>query len=290
MHWDLDTGKPTIYAIRNNPENTNVIGLSQTPDGAIWAGTFGNGLARFNGISWQTVTAKNGLPSNYIISQTITSRGELWFTIQTDKHSMEGYFGRLNGKKWITEFGGAFNRIVALPDGSIVSTYNYPYHGGFFSSSIAIYEDQNWNRIDITPNDWIDTVTVAPDGAIWLATSGIVLKYISHTWHKITSPWAGKDFPRVSSIAVSPVDVAWFGFSLWRWDIDDCGSRDEDFEEKGVYRYDGKTWTRFTTEDGLVDNKICTIALDSDGNAWFGSFDKGVSRFDGQNWETYVIP
>jgi hypothetical protein len=289
VHWNLKTGEPTIYAIHADPENTNVVALSQTPDGAIWAGTFGNGLARFDGTGWQSFTAANGLPSNYIISQTITSRGDLWFTIQKNKYSMEGHFGRLNGNKWIPEYGGAFDHIVALSDGSIVGTYNYPYTSGFFPSTIGIYDGHVWNEMDVVTDGWIGAVTVAPNGVIWFATRNTVYHYVNQIWKEIRPPWVEKDFPQVSSIAVSADDVAWFGFSLSRFDIDRCGNQYDDFEEKGVYRYDRKTWTHFTADDGLVDNKICTIILDSIGNAWFGSFDKGVSRFDGHEWKTYVI-
>jgi ligand-binding sensor domain-containing protein len=60
-------------------------------------------------------------------------------------------------------------------------------------------------------------------------------------------------------------------------------------EEIGVYRYNGQSWTHFTTADGLVDNKICAITIGPDGNVWFGSYDQGVSRFDGTAWTSYII-
>jgi hypothetical protein len=99
------------------------------------------------------------------------------------------------------------------------------------------------------------------------------------------------DFTFVSSIAVSAENIAWFGFSRYAaFDLDPCGERSDSVEEVGVYRYDGKTWTHFTTEDGLIDNKICAISLDLSGNVWFGSYDKGVSRFNGETWTSYIVP
>ncbi len=291
VHWNRDMNKLTIYAIRDSPENTNVVGLSRTSDGTIWAGTFGNGLAKFDGANWQSFTLGDGLPGNYVISQTVSSVGDLWLTTQKNKQSMEdGHFGRLDGNKWVTEAGGVFSQIVALPNRSIVGVFNYPYGGSSFMSKISIYDGKMWSDTGVVPDGWVDAITVAPDGVIWFATLKTVYRYADQTWTKITPPWTGKDFPQVSSIAVSPDGVAWFGFSLSRFDIDRCGGRYSDFEEKGVYRYDGKTWTHFTTKDGLIDNKICVVTLDSSGNAWFGSFDKGVSHFDGHNWTSYVIP
>jgi len=48
--------------------------------------------------------------------------------------------------------------------------------------------------------------------------------------------------------------------------------------------------TNYTTgNSGLVNNNINTIAIDAQGNVWFGSYGNGVSKFDGTNWTTYTI-
>jgi len=292
VNWDLKINTPTVYAIRGESENTNVVALSQTSDGAIWAGTFGNGLARFDGSSWGTSTTKDGLPGNYIVAQTVTSLGELWFTTQKDNSLEDSHFVHFDGTNWIIEKGIAFQRLVTLPDDSIVSVYNEPpVNGIYFNSRLGIFDGRSWNDLGIYPGEWADAITVAPDGVIWFATRDTVYRYENHIWKEIIPPWVGKDFTSVSSIAVSADNVAWFGFSRHvAFDIDPCGDRSDSDEERGVYRYDGKTWTHFTTEDGLIDNKICAITLDPSGNVWFGSFDKGVSRYDGQGWKSYVIP
>lgn len=86
VHWDLQTSTPTVYAIRDDPENTNVVALSQTPDGAIWAGTFGNGIARYDGRRWQSFTTETGLPGNYINDQAVTPGGELWLVVKEKEY------------------------------------------------------------------------------------------------------------------------------------------------------------------------------------------------------------
>lgn len=49
----------------------------------------------------------------------------------------------------------------------------------------------------------------------------------------------------------------------------------------GVYRYDNKTITQFTVEDGLADNQVINIQEDDLGNIWFGSGTFKISKFDG---------
>jgi ligand-binding sensor domain-containing protein len=46
----------------------------------------------------------------------------------------------------------------------------------------------------------------------------------------------------------------------------------------GVSRFDGETWTSFTTDDGLVSNGVHSIAVAPDGALWFGTAG-GVSRY-----------
>ena len=49
----------------------------------------------------------------------------------------------------------------------------------------------------------------------------------------------------------------------------------------GVFRYDGKVFTPFTTQDGLFNNHVGSILEDKNGNIWFGT-EGGVCRYDGK--------
>ena len=90
-----------------------------------------------------------------------------------------GHFGRLNDTHWIQENGGAFDQLVTLSNDSIVSIYNYPYHGGSSNSAIAVYDGQRWNDIGIYPNGWIDAATASPNGVIWFTTRDKVYRYVN---------------------------------------------------------------------------------------------------------------
>ncbi len=56
----------------------------------------------------------------------------------------------------------------------------------------------------------------------------------------------------------------------------------------GVYRYDGKAFQRYTTEDGLSDNHIDCILQDKDDNIWIGTRYGGISKFDGRQFTSYT--
>jgi ligand-binding sensor domain-containing protein len=56
----------------------------------------------------------------------------------------------------------------------------------------------------------------------------------------------------------------------------------------GICKYDGKTFTHFTTKDGLCDNTIHELMVDSRGNIWIGTFWGGVSKKDGNTFTNYT--
>lgn len=57
---------------------------------------------------------------------------------------------------------------------------------------------------------------------------------------------------------------------------------------EGVYRYDGKTFTNFTTKDGLSNDLVLSILEDSTGKIWFGT-DNGLCQYDGKNFTPIPI-
>jgi len=50
---------------------------------------------------------------------------------------------------------------------------------------------------------------------------------------------------------------------------------------EGVYRYNGKLFTQFTTKEGLNSNAVYCILQDKKGNIWFGT-SEGLCRYNGE--------
>ncbi|HEY4108742.1 ligand-binding sensor domain-containing protein [Puia sp.] len=70
-----------------------------------------------------------------------------------------------------------------------------------------------------------------------------------------------------------------------------CGLQDKEgnlwfgTSGEGVYRFDGKLFTQFTTKDGLNSNSVNSILQDNQGNLWLGTSD-GLCKFNGKK----IIP
>lgn len=58
---------------------------------------------------------------------------------------------------------------------------------------------------------------------------------------------------------------------------------------EGVYRYEGKSFTNFTTKDGLCNNNVGSIIQDRAGNILIGT-NRGICKYDGNKFTQFPIP
>jgi len=58
---------------------------------------------------------------------------------------------------------------------------------------------------------------------------------------------------------------------------------------EGAYRYDGKSFTNFTTKDGLCNNNVGSIIQDKAGNILLGT-SNGICKYDGNKFKKYPVP
>ncbi len=82
------------------------------------------------------------------------------------------------------------------------------------------------------------------------------------------APDAGVERRGIADLAFEPNGTAWFAVS------------------DGAYRYDGYTWKRFTTADGLPSNFIRSVTVTGEGKVWVGT-DRGAGTFDGRRFDRH---
>jgi len=87
----------------------------------------------------------------------------------------------------------------------------------------------------------------------------------------------GKEVPSISSILEAQDGTYWFA---------SMGGATS--TGTGVYRFDGKTWAHFTTENGLPANEVTSMMEAPDGALWFGTLCCGAARYDGRTWTTFT--
>jgi len=129
------------------------------------------------------------------------------------------------------------------------------------------------------PTTSVRTIIQDRKGNIWLASNEGIIRYDGKSFTNVTGT-LGED--RFFSILEDRNGNFWFG---------NFGS--------GAYYYNssagGESVKRFTTEDGLISNKIASVYEDRAGNIWFGA-NGGVSRYDpsaaltgGKSFRNYIM-
>ena len=74
-----------------------IVSLLVDRDGTVWCGTWGGGLARFDGKEWSNYTMSDGLPGNLIFMLHRDPSGQLWIGTNNGVALLEG--NKIEGKK-----------------------------------------------------------------------------------------------------------------------------------------------------------------------------------------------
>jgi ligand-binding sensor domain-containing protein len=125
-----------------------------------------------------------------------------------------------------------------------------------------------------TANDPVKTMTM--DGPnLWMGTSKGMIRFNTQTGEYQTySPkntGGGIVSRGIYVIRVDPKGNKWVGT---------YGG--------GLSKFDGTTWTHYTSADGLGDNWVYDLLFDKSGTMWVATWD-GVSVFDGTRFKTYRV-
>ena len=84
-----------------------IVSLAVDAQGIVWAGTWGGGLARFDGKTWSQYTVSEGLPGNHVFMLHIDPKGFLWVGTNNGLAKMN------NGKfEILTTQNGLFSNTV----------------------------------------------------------------------------------------------------------------------------------------------------------------------------------
>jgi ligand-binding sensor domain-containing protein len=113
------------------------------------------------------------------------------------------------------------------------------------------------------PSNKVTRVAVDPDDAVWVETGpdryeqgGGVWRFDGLTWEAM----ADDAWPSDSSTSTTPGSAAWT------------------ITDDGVSHFDGGRWTTYTSQNGLINDKISDIAVDPGGTVWVAT-NGGLSRF-----------
>ena len=191
---------------------------------------------------------------------------------------------------------------------------------GAFGGGALHYDGSVWRTYrgfrSPLPNDRVNDIFVAKNGAKWFATEDGLAQLRGTTWSQYDTGTTG--FPGNNVTAVHVVgDLAWIGtadngagmyeISKNKWtsfhtgnsDIPSNSIRDvliinEDLKRvwlataNGAALYNNGQW-QFFKMPSLASNDVLSLGIDTHGNVWVGLDDAGLSAFNGTTWTHFPV-
>lgn len=133
--------------------------------------------------------------------------------------------------------------------------------------------------------DYTDSIKEAPNGKPGLVKGGLFFNQLNGV-----SFYDGKRFVNFSihpdTYTPTPYNMN-RPYSVYSFLVDKSGNVWFGTQEKGVCRYDGKSFT-FFTEQGLDLAAVRTLFQDKAGNIWAGNNGAGLFKFDGKSFVNFT--
>jgi ligand-binding sensor domain-containing protein len=276
----------TNYTTKDGLSSNTICSILEDKTGNIWFGSDA-GISRYDGKTITIIPISMNNASYFQLNNNQNTRNTPSSMLQ-DK----------NGKIWVGTSKGVYCYNGSyfthfLDNDNVVNT-----NGLHLNMVQSMLEDKNGN---IWFTTWFEGVcrydgksvtNFKPNGEVWFA--GLLEDKNGNIWvgrrSKGTCLYNGKTFTNVlqngifdsccvTSIAEDKMGNIWFGT-----EAEDMTRRET---MGGVWRYDGKTFTNFTTKDGLSNYSVFSIVKDRSGNIWFGTRNTGLCRYDGKSFTNF---
>ena len=275
----------TTYRKSDGLASDYVLSMAVDGEGNLWFGT-NNGVSKFDGENWTAYGASDGLVNKRVNAIAIDSEGNKWF-------GTSGGVSKFDGTTWTTYDTSnselAFNKVFAVA----VDQEGNKWFGTRLTDGsgygVSKFDGTTWTTYNTSngalASDSVNAVAADHSGNVWVgASTGGVSKFDGVDWMTYRSD-SGLASDHVRAIAVDSADVKWFGgctngYNEW-CDMLTCNSA-------AVSRFDGSDWTTYIANDSdLVGKDVHAVAVDWEGNKWFGTESCGINKFDGSNWTVY---
>jgi len=268
----------TTYTAADGLVDNTVFAVASAPDGHMWFGTSA-GISEFDGEQWITHLA--GQPISEI---AISLTGTVWAVGGDAVHRYDGehwqevlpaYFGGQDlrtiavspmGEVWVGSFGDGIT-VLTLTSRSLVAGTIW---AGTQNGVMALNADEQ--RRFTTHNGLaggdVRDILIDQQGRKWFATDRGASMYDGAAWTAYYPSFSSISSNYVYRAAVDPQGRVWFAY-------EDRGL--------GLSVKDGDQWRQYTTDDGLTDEHVYSIAFGADGKTFVGTAD-GVFQLNGTRW------
>lgn len=274
--------------------------------GNLWFGTYGGGVSKYNGQSFNNFTTLHGLIDFIVYSIVEDNKGRIWFGTNKGVCYYDGnsitkisnyqplkdvavycLLSDSKGAIWMATDGNGIVRYDGLGYTTFTSKDGLPCNDfyclmedrlgniwfGSDNFGISCYNGtsfKNYNSVDGLSSNTVFSMLEDRNGKIWLATIDAgVCTFDGKVFKNYTSAdGIGSDV--IIKLFEDNSGIIWIGT-----------------ENGGVCAYNGQFFKSFTTTNGLANNSVYSIVQDNSDNLWFSTLGGGVSRYSGDVLTTF---
>lgn len=301
---------PRVYAQHLNFENftseqglsdKQVLSIGQDRQGYMLFGTYKGGITRYNGLGFEKITDKDGLPSN--LEYSISTFNDENLIIGTDK-GLSIY----NGKRFKN-----YSENNGLPDESVFNVLVDSKKTVWIGTGrgVGIYSQNKFSLFDpdtALNNSIVFNIYEDSKNNIWFCTAyNGLFRYNGQSVTRYNAQNGLKCDAVYSIIEVGP-DTYWIltennlfqlkNGKVERVDIRSlsggayyyCSLKDKRDgsiwigTDQGVLKYYNGKFSLYTSKNGLVNDVIWKVFQDRENNLWFASKENGVSKLSSERF------
>jgi ligand-binding sensor domain-containing protein len=301
----------------------NIDCIIEDKNGHFWFASNGDGVYRYDGKTLLHLTDKDGLISNSVWKIHEDVNGYLWFSTPAgvcryDGHTIENYTDTINNaatglvhikkgglffglKNDVCYYDGAsFTKLSIYPEtykpmphnaNRPYSIYSYIIDNagnawfGTQEKGVCRYDGKTFSYITGKDLDGPAVRAIYQDrsGIMWFGNNGGGLfRYDGKILRNITEEkgLGNEEFLRGKLPVSKPGSLA----RVWAITEDNDGNLWVGTIDAGVWKYDSKEWTNYTTKDGLAGDSIWAIYKDKRGEFWFVTNGDAICKFNGKTF------
>ena len=256
IRYELETDNYRLFDVSTGSLLSNGVFHLSKLDDKIVVGTYGGGLSIYDPAKdkWRNYNIPDGLADQFVYDVQRVANGDIWIATWSGANRVIG--GDLeNPEKW--------------------ETYNMETTKGGL------------------PNDWVYGLEEGKNGDMWFATENGLALYANGKWENWQhEDGLGANFGKVEKDikfskdpgqssrhhakqkheqGLDKVNVAFNPNYIVSLVVDDEGIVWSGTWGAGLARFDGKTWTNYTSKEGLPSNHVFMLHKDKNGAIWAGT-------------------
>lgn len=275
--------------------------IFQDSKGNYWFGSLQEGVAVYNGKSFNYFTINEGLTDNQIHSIQEDKEGVIWFNTQT---GVSSYNGSIITNHTKSSKENSQNVFPIQGNYSKTSEWMKSDKDLWFEagnkSGVYRYDGQRLHYLDLPPQKVLDPsdnlfavtdISKGKNNMIWFGTYAGVFGYNGSDFTIINDETLGYDRKieplHIRSILEDSKGRLWIGNNGIGVLLKE-GDSIINFSNKHRLIHPNSKRKGDKSPQGTLEH-VFTIAEDKKGNIWFGDRDAGIWKFDGNNLENYTI-